>query len=187
MSVENERPQAAPAQDIESTQAEAPIAAEDAAEAPTQEQWQEALEKTVAQRDEYLSMAQRAQADFQNFKRRNANTRAEAYDEGVREALSSLLPTVDAVEMALKTARETGASGPLFEGLELIGKQLAESLAKHGLEEIPALNEPFDPELHSAVVREAGGEPGTVLEVFQKGYRAKGRILRYAMVKVAGE
>lgn len=154
-------------------------------EEPTQEQWREALEKTVAQRDEYLALAQRTQADFQNFKRRNAQARSDAYDEGVREVLAALLPTVDAVDMALKTVRESGETGSVLEGMELIQKQLADTLSKLGFEEVPALGEMFDPEYHNAVMREDGDEPGKVLEVFQNGYRVKGRILRYAMVKVA--
>ena len=63
-------------------------------------------------------------------------------------------------------------------------KQLTDSLGKLGLSEIPALGEQFDPELHNAVMRESGGEENVISEVFQKGYRVKDKIIRYAMVKV---
>jgi len=153
-------------------------------EEPTPEQWREALEKTVAQRDEYLQMAQRSQAEFQNFKRRNAMARTDGYDDGVRETLALLLPTIDAVEIAIRAAKE-GGENPMLEGLVLIHKQMMEALSKMGLSEVPALGEMFDPEYHNAVMRESGDDPGKVLEVFQKGYRVKERILRYAMVKVS--
>lgn len=156
-------------------------------EEPTQAEWRAALETAVKQRDEYLQIAQRAQADFQNFKRRNAQTRTEAYDEGVRDALSALLTTIDNLERALDAAQKQGEDGALKEGVEMTLKQMRFEAGKLGLEEVPALGEKFDPELHNAVMRSEEGEPGTVLEVFQKGYRVKGRMIRYAMVKVAVE
>ena len=64
-------------------------------------------------------------------------------------------------------------------------KMLFDSLKRFGFEEVPALGEEFNPELHNAVMRETGDEPGKILEVFQKGYRVKEKIIRYAMVKVA--
>lgn len=131
-------------------------------------------------------MAQRAQADFQNFKRRNQQVRADAYDDGVREALTALLPTIDNLERAVQAAQQQGEGG-LLDGVKMTLKLLMEAAGKLGLEEVPALGEKFDPELHNAVMRAEEGEPGTVLEVFEKGYRARGRIIRYAMVKVAVE
>lgn len=164
-----------------------PPEAEETQEQPTPEEWHAALETAVKQRDEYLQIAQRAQADFANFKRRNAQTRTDAYDDGVRETLAALLPVIDNLERALDAARQAQENGKMVEGVELTLRQLMESTGKLGLEEIPALGEKFDPELHNAVMRAEEGEPGTVLEVFQKGYRVKGRIIRYSMVKVAVE
>ncbi len=156
------------------------------ASAATEEEWRAALEQAVKDRDAYLAMAQRAQADFQNFKRRNQQVRAEAYDDGVREALTALLPTIDNLERAVQAAQQQGEGG-LLDGVKMTLKLLLEAAGKLGLEEVPALGEKFDPELHNAVMRAEEGEPGTVLEVFEKGYRARGRIIRYAMVKVAVE
>ena len=95
-----------------------------------------------------------------------------------------MLPTIDNLERALDAAQE---SDPLAEGVRMTLKLMTESLAKFGFEEIPALGEDFDPEKHNAVMREQSDEPGKVLEVFQKGYRVKDKIIRYAMVKVSVE
>lgn len=152
---------------------------------PTIDQWKEALELAVKQRDEYLALAQRAQADYQNFKRRNQQTRTEAYDDGVRETITALLPVVDNLERAI--AASEGENEALISGVKMTYKQMTDALAKLGLEEVPAVGEMFDPDIHNAVMKSAEGEPGTVLEVFEKGYRVKGRMIRYAMVKIAVE
>lgn len=153
----------------------------------SEEEWRSALEQAVKQRDDYLALAQRAQADFQNFKRRNQQVRSDAYDEGVREALTALLPTIDNLERAVKAAEEHANDESLLDGVRMTLKLLLEAAGRMGLEEVAALGEKFDPEKHNAVMRAEEGEPGTVLEVFEKGYRVKGRIIRYAMVKVAVE
>ena len=132
-------------------------------------------------------MAQRVQADFQNFKRRNAQTRTDGYSDGVCETFASILPVIDNLERAIKAADEQDDQSPLSEGVKMVYRQLLDESGRQGLEEIPALGEVFDPEQHNAVMRAEEGEPGTVLEVFQKGYRVKDRIIRYAMVKVAAE
>ena len=170
----------------ETTANEIPEAEEAASyEEPSQAQWREALETAVKQRDEYLNMAQRSAAEFSNYKKRTESTRVESIDEGVREAVAQLLPTIDNMELAIKAAKDAGENGPLLEGVEMTQKVLLDAVTKLGMEEVPALGEMFDPELHNAVMRAPEGEPGTVLEVFQKGYRVRGKIIRYPMVKVA--
>ena len=146
-----------------------------------------ALEAAEKKRDEYLAMAQRAQADYQNFKRRNSATRTEAYDDGVRETISAMLPVIDNLERAIAAAESEDSA--LVSGVQMTLRQMMEALTRMGLEEVPALGEKFDPDIHNAVMRapEGEGEPGMVLEVFQKGYRVKGRMIRYAMVKIAAE
>lgn len=146
-----------------------------------------ALEEAEKKRDEYLALAQRAQADYQNFKRRNSATRTEAYDDGVRETIAAILPVVDNLERAIAAAdSETDA---LVSGVQMTLRRMMDAMTRLGLEEVPALGEKFDPDIHNAVMRapEGEGEPGTVLEVFQKGYRVKDRMIRYAMVKIAAE
>ncbi len=165
---------------------EAQQAAENQGEA-TIEQWQAALETAVAQRDEYLDSLRRAQADFQNFKRRNQTARADGYEDGVREAIAAMLPSIDNLERALDAADKAGVNDGLTDGVRMTLNTLLDGLKRFGFEEVPSLGEQFDPEKHNAVMREAGDEPGKILEVFQKGYRVKDKIIRYAMVKVCAE
>lgn len=160
---------------------------EEAQPEATVEQWQAALETAVAQRDEYLDSLRRTQADFQNFKRRNQTARADGYEDGVREALAAILPSIDNLERALDAADKAGVSDGVTDGVRMTLTTLMDSLKRFGFEEVPSLGEQFDPELHNAVMREAGEEPGKILEVFQKGYKVKDKIIRYAMVKVCAE
>ena len=153
-------------------------------DAPTQEQWAEALKKTVEERDSYKDSYLRSQAEFQNFKRRNASARADAYEDGVRETISAMLPALDNLELALKHAEANGESVALTQGVSMTLKLMTEALGKLGLEEVPALGEQFDPEKHNAVMREPGGEENMISEVFQKGYKVHDKMIRYAMVKV---
>lgn len=150
-------------------------------------EWQEALELAVKQRDEYLDSLRRTQADFQNFKRRNQTARSDGYEDGVRETIAAMLPVIDNLERAIGAAEQQGEGQALVDGVKMTLSTLFESLKRFGFEEVPALGEMFDPEKHNAVMRESGEEPGKVLEVFQKGYRVKDRIIRYAMVKVSVE
>lgn len=175
---------------------EQPVEQETPAEQPETEQpeatvdeWQAALELAVKQRDELKDSLLRAQADFQNFKRRNQTARADGYEDGVRETIAAMLPAIDNLERAVDAAEKTDDDGAkaLAEGVSMTLNTLFESLKRFGFEEVPALGEEFDPEKHNAVMREAGEEPGKVLEVFQKGYKVKDKIIRYAMVKVAVE
>ena len=188
----NPAAEAAAEQELPVVEAEAPEAEQpDGAEAPeaTVAEWQAALELAVKQRDELKDSLLRAQADFQNFKRRNQTARSDGYDDGVREAIAAMLPAIDNLERAIDAAEKTEdeAAKALADGVKMTLNTLMESLKRFGFEEVPALGVEFDPEKHNAVMREAGEEPGKVLEVFQKGYRVKDKIIRYAMVKVSVE
>ena len=131
------------------------------------------LEKAKAQSDEYLDLAQRKQAEFANYRRRTEGIRAEAFDDGRREAISQLLPIVDNLERALAAAGEEDA---LKSGVEMVLRQTREALTKMGV----------DAELMDAVMQGTAdeGEPGTVCMVLQKGYKLGERVIRHAMVKV---
>lgn len=150
-------------------------------------EWQAALELAVKQRDELKDSLLRTQADFQNFKRRNQTARSDGYEDGVREAIAAMLPAIDNLERALDAAEKAEGGEALAEGVRMTLGTLMESLKRFGFEEVPALGEDFDPEKHNAVMRETTDDPGKVLEVFQKGYRVKDKIIRYAMVKVSVE
>jgi molecular chaperone GrpE len=128
----------------------------------------------------------RKSADFDNLKRRTEKDKAEYLRFALAEAFADILGVVDNFERALN--HRADATGDEFHaGIDMIARQLADTLKKYGVVEVPASGLPFDPNVHEAVVR---GEtesvaPGTVLEVFQKGYLLNDRLLRPARVKVA--
>ena len=148
----------------------------------------EALAQAIAKQEEYLNMAQRVQADFENFRRRNQNVRKEAYDEGARTFATTLLPVIDNMERAIAAA-ENSSDESLKSGVEMVYRQLCECFEKRGITVIDRLGEPFDPNLENAVMQGTSeeGEPGAVCAVFQKGYQMDGMVLRHAMVKVVPE
>ena len=170
--------QAAP--DTEPAQAEAPAPEQPADPAA------EALAAAEAKAEEYLNLAQRVQADFDNFRRRTKATRAEAFEDGAREFIKQLLPVVDNLERAI--AQET-ADESLMTGVKMVYRQLMEALQKRGVTVINRQGEPFDPALENAVMQGTAdeGEPGTVCAVLQKGYQMGDAVLRHAMVKVVAE
>ena len=151
--------------------------------APDAEALAKELEETKAQRDEYLDLVQRKQAEFANYRRRTESVRAEAYDDGRRDAIDKLLPVVDNLERAIAAAGEDSA---LRDGVEMVLRQTLDALAKMGVETIDPMGQPFDAELHNAVMQggQDEGEPGTVCLVLQKGYKLGSRVIRHAMVKV---
>jgi len=142
------------------------------------------LEKTKAQCEEYLDLAQRKQAEFANYRRRTEGVRQEAFDDGRRDAIDKLLPIIDNIERALAAAGDEESG--LKAGVEMVLRQTKETFAKMGVEEIDPMGQPFDAELHNAVMQgsEEEGEPGTVCMVLQKGYKLGSRVIRHAMVKV---
>ena len=142
------------------------------------------LEKTRAQCEEYLDLAQRKQAEFANYRSRTEGVRAEAYDDGRRDAIDKMLPVIDNLERALAAAGEEESG--LRSGVEMVLRQTLDAFAKMGVETLDPLGQPFDAELHNAVMQgtEDEGEPGTVCAVFQKGYKLGSRVIRHAMVKV---
>ena len=144
------------------------------------------LTKAQKQAEEYLNMAQRVQADFDNFRKRTKATRAEAFEDGAREFIKNLLPVVDNMERALTQPTEDES---FKTGVNMIYRQLMDTLEKRGVEVIERQGEKFDPNLENAVMQGTTdeGEPGTVCTVLQKGYKMGDFVLRHAMVKVVEE
>ncbi len=143
------------------------------------------LEGARRQSDEYLNLAQRVQADFDNYRRRNNAARAEAFDEGAIALAKTLLPVIDNMERALEASANT-CDTALRDGVMLVYRQFSEVFEKRGIEAINRVGEKFDPALEDAVMtapREEG-EPGTVCQVMQKGYKLDKYVLRHAMVRV---
>ncbi len=136
--------------------------------------------------DEYLLAAQRIQADFENYKRRNKNAIAEATENGINEALKQFLPVIDNVDRAVDAAKQFGDEA-FMKGIELLQRQVKDVFEKFDVCEIETSNG-FDPNFHNAVMQEEaedGVPENTIIDVFQKGYIRKGNVLRFSMVKVA--
>jgi molecular chaperone GrpE len=142
------------------------------------------LQKLKAERDTLLDRLARAQAEFENARRRAAKEQQEFRDYAAADAIKALLPVIDSFQRALRTNSE---SGDFRNGVELIYKQLQDALAKLGVRAIPAKGEPFDPHFHEAIemVDTSEAADHEVIEELQRGYKFKDRLLRPAMVKVA--
>lgn len=149
---------------------------------------QKKVETLTKEKEDYLLAAQRVQAEFDNYRKRNSVAVADAYNDGMRECVQLILPVLDNLQRALEAAQKEADGNSLLGGVEKVQKQFLDILAKIGVEEIIALHEPFNPEFHHAVVKvdaKEENESGLVVEVFEKGYRLKNKVLRYSMVKVA--
>ena len=174
-----------------------PETAETAAEEQTAEQTPESVTMTQEELntvkahidelqkklDDTVALLQRNQADFDNFRKRNASVRLDIYEEGKRDCIKALLPVLDDFD---RVAESDASAAGWADGVKLVHKKLADILKKEGLEEIPS-DGAFDPELHNAVMTEAveGMESGNIVQTFQKGYKVKEKIVRHSMVKVS--
>jgi molecular chaperone GrpE len=134
----------------------------------------------------YLALAQRTQADFENFRKRAAREAAVAADRGMAKLAKELLPALDHLDLALRAAEEHGG-GEFAKGIRQIQDELIGALARVGIQAYSPKGEPFDPSEHEAMASQPveGAESGTVTEVYQQGYRINGTVLRPARVVVA--
>jgi molecular chaperone GrpE len=167
--------------------AEAQVAA---AEQPLPEEAPE-TEAPPAEEDDddaarYLALAQRTQADFENFRKRAARDAALAADRGMAKLAKELLPALDHLDLALRAAEEHGG-GEFAKGIRQIQDELVAALGRAGIQAYSPKGEPFDPAEHEAMASQPveGAEAGTVTEVYQQGYRINGTVLRPARVVVA--
>jgi molecular chaperone GrpE len=142
------------------------------------------LEKLKAERDSLLDRLARAQAEFENARRRASKEQQDFRDYAAADAIKPLLPVLDSFERALQVKSEPA---DFRGGVELIYKQLQDALAKVGVKAISAKGEPFDPHVHEAIemVETTDAADHEVIEELQRGYKIKDRLLRPAMVKVA--
>jgi molecular chaperone GrpE len=145
-------------------------------------------ELTVAQRerDEYLDLAKRTQADFENFRKRNAKDLQAAGARARIGLIREILPVVDNLERALGVA-PAGDGDAFVEGVRLVYRELEGALARAGVEVIEPKGDAFDPNVHEALSMrpQEGAESGTVLDVVEKGYRTADKVVRPARVVVA--
>jgi molecular chaperone GrpE len=146
---------------------------------------EEPLARAQRERDEYLDLARRAQADFENYRKRAAKEAAAAGERAKSGLVRELLPVVDNLERALASARD--GEEHLAEGVRLVHSELIAVLERNGVEQFDPKGERFDPSEHEALsTREQdGAESGVVLDVVERGYRANGTILRPARVVVS--
>lgn len=153
---------------------------------PAPEQDEDPLARAQRERDEYLDLARRTQADFENYRKRAAREAAAAGERAKAGLVRELLSVVDNLERALASARE--GEEHLAEGVRLVHAELLGVLQRSGVEAFDPAGEPFDPERHEAlsVRQQEGTDAGVVLDVVEKGYTMNGAVLRPARVVVSG-
>jgi molecular chaperone GrpE len=142
------------------------------------------LTSLASERDQYLALAQRTQADFENYRKRVARDAAAAAERGVAKLAKELLPALDNLDRALGAAAQ---DDPLLDGVRLVRGELSSGLARVGIESFGAPGDTFDPVEHEAVAQQPvqGAASGSVVEVYQPGYRLGASIIRPARVLVA--
>ncbi len=142
------------------------------------------------ERDEFREMAQRLQADFENYRKRMARQGEEVATRLAADLISSLLPVLDAFDLAQAHASDDGEQSVEGKALLQARSLLLDTLTKAGLEPVPGSGEPFDPQVHDAVAHaedeEGAGSGPVVDEVLRAGYSWRGTVLRPAMVRVKG-
>ena len=145
------------------------------------------LAETKRERDEYLELARRTKADFENYRKRVAKETSEALARGKADLARQLLPALDNLERALAAGEDASAHQALVKGVAMVRDELHGRLEGAGVESFDPTGERFDPQLHEALSTrlDEGTEPGLVLETLEKGYRLNGQVLRPAKVVVS--
>jgi molecular chaperone GrpE len=182
MAFETEKPDLVPEE-------EEPVTSRDEADEPSGEEDPANEEERIVEQPEesgedYLALAQRIQADFENYRKRAAREAAAAGERAKSGLVRELLPIVDNLERALASAEE--GEQHLAEGVRLVHSELIAVLERNGIEQFDPSGEKFDPAEHEALSVRDEGESGLVVDVVEKGYRSNGTILRPARVVVSG-
>ena len=181
-------PPAPPVPDKAAAQAAAEPAREaEPAPEPEAEIDEAALRERAEKADEYLALAQRTKADFENYRKRMARDVKAAEARGMGRLARELLPALDNLERAVAALEAADEDHHMTDGIRLVTTELTAALGRTGIEGYAAKGERFDPVCHEAVAQHAveGTEPGTIVEVLQAGYRLHDSILRPARVVVA--
>jgi molecular chaperone GrpE len=155
------------------------------AEAPPAGELKAAASAAQDEAAKYLELAKRTQADFENYRKRMARENAAAAERGAAKLAKELLPALDHLELALKAAE--GGHEDVVKGFAMVRDDLLGALGKSGIQAFSPTGEQFDPNEHEAMAQRPSdeAESGTVLEVYQQGYRVNGAVLRPARVVVA--
>ena len=149
----------------------------------------EELEAKAEKADEYLELARRTKADFENYRKRAAREASMAESRGMIKLAKELLPALDNLERAMTAVENDGGQRPdtLLSGIKLVQAEVLAALERVGIEPFSPEGEAFDPQHHEAVAQQPleGSQPGTIIEVYQRGYRLGDHVLRPARVVVA--
>ena len=157
----------------------------------------EELSAKAEKADEYLELARRTKADFENYRKRAAREAAAAQDRGIAKLAKELLPAVDNLDRAVQAAQSAGenpgaeagnGTDTLVSGIKLVHADVLAALQRAGIERYSPQGEPFDPQRHEAIAQQPidGAQPGTIVEVYQQGYLLGETVIRPARVVVAG-
>jgi molecular chaperone GrpE len=164
----------------------------EAAETDHERELEHDLEELTAKADkadEYLELAKRTKADFENYRKRTARDTAVATQRGATNLANELLPAVDNLDRAIAHAPQGGEAEvtAFVDGIENVRAQLIAALQRAGIERYSPEGERFDPQLHEAIASQPveGAAPGTVVEVYQRGYRLGEVVIRPARVVVS--
>jgi molecular chaperone GrpE len=139
------------------------------------------------ERDEFRNLLQRTRADFENYQKRTQRDLAQERRYWHAGLALDILPILDNFERAVAAAKQAGETGPLVQGVAMIQSQVLDALKRHGITRIEAQGQPFDPNLHQAVMQQPSAEqpPNTVLQVLEQGFMIHDRVLRPATVVVS--
>jgi molecular chaperone GrpE len=132
----------------------------------------------------YLDDLKRVAADFDNYRKRTTRDSATMFDRAAEKVVRSLMPVLDTFDAALNAEPKTETEKQLFSGMLNTREQLLDALKSEGLEVIPTIDEPFDPEVHEPVGAPGGNGELVVTEELRRGYRLGGKVLRAALVSV---
>jgi molecular chaperone GrpE len=145
-----------------------------------------ALDEERKRNEEYLTRLKYLQADFENYRKRAEKELKDAVDSSLRGLVTTLLSTLDELELAIENAQKGKQGGELLDGLKMVQKNLISSLEAAGLSRIDCVGKPFDPSFHEAVERVEGSsvEKDTVGKEIRPGYTFRGVVIRPSMVKV---
>ena len=177
---QNETLQQEPVVEEQDVKQEAAAEPEETAVDPLLSELESLKDQVAGQEDKYLRLA----AEYDNYRKRTAKEKESLWTDVKADTAGAFLPVYDNLERALK---QDTADEAFKKGVEMTMTQLKEVLTKLGIEEIPALGEPFDPNLHNAVmhVEDEGAGENTIVDVFQTGFKSGDKVVRFAMVKVA--
>ncbi len=149
----------------------------------------EKLRKHAAERDQYLDLATRTRAEFENYQKRSQRERELDRKYAFGPIAESLLPLLDNLDRAVYAGKQAGETGPLVQGVAMVQAQFLDLLKKYGITRIDCDGKPFDPNLHQAVVQKPTNEvePNTVVQVIEQGFMNQDRVLRPAKVIVSAK